>query len=85
MEVVYMDSKGNWKITEKLLPIIVLPAVGVLLAHSRKDVHAELVTTHRTVARLMPLFNAYSKYVYGAIVSVRIDITEPASLELATV
>lgn len=83
MELVYMDSKGEQKITEKLLPIIVLPAVGVLLAHSRKDVRAELVTMRRTAARLMPLFNAYSKYVYGAITSVCIDITEPASLDLA--
>ena len=86
MEVeVYMDSRGDWKITGKLLPIIVLPTGGVPLAHSRKDVRTELVTTCRAVARLTPLFNAYSKYVYGTITSVHIDITELASLVLATV
>lgn len=52
-----------------------LPTGGVPLAHSRKDVCAELVTMCRTVAKLTPLFNAYSKYVCGAVTSVHIDMT----------
>jgi len=56
---VYMDSRGDCKITGKLLQIIMLPTGGVPLLHSRKDMRAELVTMCRTVARLMRLFNAY--------------------------
>lgn len=85
MEVkVYMDSRGDWKITGTLLSVV-LPTGGVQLAHSRKDVCAELVTVCRTVAGLTPLFNAYSKYAYGAITSDDIDITELASLVFTTV
>lgn len=66
MEVeVYLYSRADVKITEKLLPIIVLPAGGVPLVHSRQYVPAELLC--RAVARPMPPLNDCSKCVCGAI------------------
>lgn len=80
-----MGGRGGWEITEKLLLIIVLPTGEVPRAHSRKNTHAELVTMCRTVVKFIHLFKAYSKYVYDAITSMHIDITELDSLVLTRV